>query len=90
MTDTRAAAADPLDVEIRAYEAAREQLEAEHQGQWVVFTGGKLWKLFDSFQDAAVAAEQEFGRRPVLIEQVGDSPEVQLPSSLIAVEPYVP
>ena len=83
-------AADPLDAEIRAYQAAREQLEVEHQGQWVVFAGGKLWKTFSTFPDAAVAAEQEFGTKPVLIQLVGEDQELQLPSSLIQMETYVP
>ena len=89
MTETHRAA-DPLDAEILAYEAVKKELEAEYEGQWVVFTGGKLWRVFDTFQDAAVAAEQEFGKKALLIQQVGEEEEFRLPSSLLSMEPYVP
>lgn len=70
---------EPIHVEIRAYEKMKEQLEAEHWMQWVVFHGGEFRGAFDDFQDAAHFAVRNFGRGPYLIEEVG-APPATLPS----------
>ena len=64
----------PIDLEIKAYEKMKEQLEAEHWRQWVVFHREEFRGAFDDFQDAAEFAIQRFGRGPYLIEQVGAPP----------------
>lgn len=70
---------EPIDLEIEAYESMKEQLEAEHWHQWVVFHGGEFQGAFDDFQDAAEFAIRRFGRGPYLIEEVG-APPIRLPS----------
>lgn len=79
---------DPLDAEIDAFESMKEQLEAAYMGKWVVFSGGVLWRSFDTFQDAAIDARKEFGGAQILIRQVGAGP-VRIPSSLLFEEPSV-
>ncbi|MYD85099.1 MAG: hypothetical protein F4018_05185 [Acidobacteria bacterium] len=78
---------DPLDLEVEAFEAMRDQLEAAHQGRWVVFADGEFWRgrSFENFQDASRAARRQFGAREILIRQVGESPR-RMPSSLLFIE----
>jgi hypothetical protein len=59
-----------LDVEIAAYGAKREELEASHMGKWVLVHERELIGIFDSFQAAAEDAVRKFGRGPYLIRQV--------------------
>jgi hypothetical protein len=73
---------DGLELEIEAYAAMRERLEAKHTGKWVVLKDRKLIDLYDSFELAAQNAVQRFGRGPYLIRQVGAQPVV-LPASLM-------
>ncbi len=88
-TGTRAPV-DPLDREIRAFESARSQLEAEHLHRWVVFSDGKLWQTFETFQEAAITAREAFGDKVVLIRQVGEPTTISLPTSLLVERPHVP
>ena len=81
---------DPLDREIRAFERVRSQLEVEHLHRWVVFSDGKLWETFETFQEAAVTARKTFGAKVVLIRQVGEPTTISLPSSLLVERPHVP
>lgn len=81
---------DPLDREIRAFESIRSQLEADHRHKWVVFSDGKLWGTFDTFQVAAVTAREALGDKVVLIRQVGAPTAISLPRSLLAERPYAP
>lgn len=81
---------DPLDREIRAFESVRSQLEAKHLHSWVVFSDGKLWKTFETFQEAAITARKAFGDKVVLIRQVGEPTTISLPRSLLVERPHVP
>lgn len=72
---------DPLDAEIQAYEAQRVALESQHMGEWVVFFGGRCVGAYKSFDAAADAAEEQFGRQPHLIRKVGAA-QARLPSAL--------
>ena len=81
---------DPLDREILAFESARSQLEAEHLHRWVVFSDGKLWETFETFQKAAITARKAFGNKVVLIRQVGEPTTISLPRSLLVERPHVP
>ena len=63
-----------IDSEIAAYEAMREQLEAEHTGRWVLFHDRQLIGLYDTFEAAAEDATRRFGGGPYLIRQVGAQP----------------
>ncbi len=71
-----------IDSEIAAYEAMREQLEAEHTGRWVLFHDRQLIGLYDTFEAAAEDATRRFGGGPYLIRQVGAQPAT-LPASVI-------
>ena len=71
-----------LDVEIAAYDAQRQELEASHMGKWVVVHERELIGVFDSFEIAAEDAVRKFGRGPYLIRQVG-APAVTLPASVM-------
>ena len=61
-----------LSKEQAAYEARREELERDHDGEWVVFYGEELVGIYGDFQDAAEDALNKFGLGPYLIEQVGE------------------
>ena len=80
--------ADPLDLEIEAFDNMRERLEAEHMDRWVVFADGQFWRgqSFETFQDASRAAREAFGDTEVLIRQVGAVQEIRLPSSLMWID----
>ncbi len=60
-----------LSKERAAYETRREELERDHNGEWVIFHGGELVGIYGDFQDAAENALHKFGLGPYLIEQVG-------------------
>ena len=68
--------------EIDAFERMRVKLEAEHNGQWVLFHHQKLVSVHDSFQVAADTGVRQFGRGPFLIRQVG-APPPKLPASVM-------
>ncbi len=65
----------PLEKEIHAYEKMREELERQHDGKYVVFSGDTLFGVFDDLDSAAQAAIAKFGRGPYLIRQVGENPD---------------
>lgn len=71
-----------LDQEIAAYDVRRSELEQHHGGKWVVFRGDDLVGVFDTFEVAAQAAVDRFGRGPYLIRQVG-APPLVLPASVM-------
>ncbi len=71
-----------LSKEQAAYETRREELERDHNGEWVIFHGGELVGIYGDFQDAAEDALHKFGLGPYLIEQVG-MPQPQLRSFLL-------
>jgi len=60
-----------LEIEIRAFEAKRDELERHHKGKFVVFHGEDFVGAFDDFNKAAAEAVRLFGRGPYLIRQVG-------------------
>jgi hypothetical protein len=61
----------PLETEIRAYEARREELERHYKGKFVIFHGEDLIGAYDTLDAAAQEAVRQFGRGPYLIRQVG-------------------
>jgi hypothetical protein len=71
-----------LDREIAAYEHMKQDLESHCMGQWVLLHDEKLVNVYDSFEEAAEYAVQQFGRGPFLIRQVG-APPVTLPASVM-------
>lgn len=73
---------DRLDDDIRAFDAMRSDLEAHHQGKWVIIRERALIGAFDTFDSAAVDAVRRFARGPYLIRQVGAPPEM-LPASVM-------
>ena len=60
-----------LSREQAAYETRREDLERDHNGEWVVFHDEELVGIYGDLQDAAEDALRRFGLGPYLIEQVG-------------------
>jgi hypothetical protein len=74
---------DPdINEDIAAFEAMRQKLESDHMGQWVLIHGRELVSIFDTFEAAAEAAVEQFGRGPYLIRQIG-APPVVLPASIM-------
>jgi len=63
----------PLEKEIHAYEERREELERQHNGKYVVFSGDTLIGIFDNLDSASQAAIEKYGRGPYLIRQIGES-----------------
>ena len=82
MTQAHDQQGDPLDVEIAAYDRMKERLEATVPGKWAVVADQKLWRTFDTFHDAASAAEEHLGERTFMIRQVGSKP-APMPSSVL-------
>ena len=68
-----------LKKQIEAYEEMREELEAQHYREWVVFHGGEFEGAYQSFEEAWDDASRKFGRSPFLLRQVA-APPVMLPS----------
>jgi hypothetical protein len=68
--------------EIRAYEAARSDLESKYLGRWVLMHDQQLIGTFPCFEAAADNAVRRFGRGPYLIRQVG-AQSVTLPVSVL-------
>ncbi len=64
----------PLETEIAAYEAMREELERHYKGKFVIFHGKDFIGAFDTLDAAASEAVRQFGRGPYLIRQVGVPP----------------
>src|ERR1700676_12283 len=79
---TRRDAMAELDIEISAYDAMRERLEAEHMGKWVLLKNRELVGVYDSFERAAEDAVDRFKGGPYLIRQ-GGAPPVSLPASVM-------
>ncbi len=71
-----------LETEIKAYEAKRAELEAQHMGKYVVFHGEELIGVYDTLDLAAAEAVRLFGRGPYLIRRVG-APPLTLPASVL-------
>ena len=68
--------------DIAAYQKMQTEMEEKHMGKWVLFHDEKLVSVYDSFEDAAKDAINQFGRGPYLIRQVG-APSVTLPASVM-------
>ena len=64
-----------LEVEIRAFEDRREELERHHKGKFVIFHGDEFVGAFDNFNAAALEAIRLFGHGPYLIRQVAEGYE---------------
>jgi len=72
----------PLETEIAAFEKVRAHLEAASMGKWVLIYGSTVIGTFDSFEEVAQQAVQEFGSGPYLIREIGAS-TFTLPSSVM-------
>ena len=71
-----------LTKEIASYESMRSELETDHLGKWVIVHDEELVGIFDTFEDAASRAVEQFGRGPYLIREIG-APPVTLPASVL-------
>lgn len=63
-----------IEKEIIAYDLMREELEADHKGEWVLVHDQQLIGTYETFQKAAVVARRRFGRGPYLIRKIGEGP----------------
>jgi hypothetical protein len=63
-----------LQNDIAAFERMREDLEAQHLKEWVVFYRGQFEGVFADFESAAESAVDRFDIGPYLIRQVGAGP----------------
>jgi hypothetical protein len=72
----------PLVDESENAPGARAVIEASPTGQWMLIRGSDLVGTFDSFDDAAERAVQEFGAGSYLV-RTGAAPTVTLPSSVV-------
>ena len=70
-----------LTKEISAYERMRDELEVNYLGKWALVHDEILVRKFDSFEDAADHAVENFGRGPYLIREIGATP-ITLPISV--------
>lgn len=68
--------------DIAAFERMRQELEAEHLNEWVVFHQGRFEGVFADFESAAESALDRFDRGPYLIREVGAGP-VQLSGGMV-------
>lgn len=68
--------------DIAAFDRMREDLEAKHANEWVLFHGGQFVDAFADFESAATVAVDRFNAGPYLIRQVGAQP-VQLPGGML-------
>lgn len=68
--------------DIAAFERMRQELEAEHLKEWVVFHQGRFEGVFADFESAAESALDRFDRGPYLIRQVGAGP-IQLSGGMV-------
>ena len=57
-----------IEKEIIAYDLMREELEADHKGEWVLVHDQQLIGTYETFQEAAAVATGRFGRGPYLIK----------------------
>lgn len=76
-----------LKEEMAAFEGMRQDLEAQHMGQWVLFHQHDLIGVYDTFENAANDAVARFGRGPYLIRQIG-APPITLPASVMYCPDY--
>ena len=65
-----------LDREIAVYAKMRDQLEADHFGEWAVVYHDEFVGTYEKFEDAVRVAVRRFGRGPYLIREVGVEPRV--------------
>lgn len=72
----------PIQHEIDAFERQKEQLEADHLGQWVLVHDANVIGFYASFEQAADDAVLRFGSGPFLIRQIGAEP-ITLPASVM-------
>ena len=63
-----------LSCQIKVYEERRGELEVDYSGKWVVFHGGYLVNVYNTFTETIEDAVKQFGRGPYLIRQVGQGP----------------
>lgn len=63
-----------IEKEIIAYEMMRDDLEANHKGEWVLVHDQNLIGTYETFQKAAAVARKRFGRGPYLLKRIGEGP----------------
>jgi len=61
---------DVLELELKTYDAKREDLLSSAEGRFVLIKGEELVGTYDSPEDAVRQGYQQFGNVPFLVKQV--------------------
>ena len=61
---------DLLEVELKAYEAHRDELLGTNSGKFVLIKGEQIVGVFDTQVDAIRAGYERFGNVPFLVKQI--------------------
>lgn len=67
-----------LEVELKTYEAHRDELLGSNSGKFVLIKGEQVVSVFDTEVDAIRAGYERFGNVPFLVKQVM---QVELPQN---------
>ena len=63
-----------LNKEIAAYDRLKNQLEAQHRGEWILIREEEQIGLYPGFEVAAADAVKKFGSGPYLVREIGAPP----------------
>lgn len=72
-----------LNADIASFEQMRDELEAHHRLEWVVFHDGRFVNIYPDFDAAASDAIDRFDAGPFLIRQVGAPPQIHLTGGMV-------
>ena len=63
-----------LDMNIKAYEKCKSELEARHMGKVAIFSDGKLIGIYDDGEEAYRLGLRRFGRGNFTTHNIGEGP----------------
>ena len=70
-----------LQEELAYFQAHKQELLANHRGQFALIHGSKLLGIFPRFEDAFEAGVRQIGNQPFLVQPIMDEPaKVQFPA----------
>ena len=71
-----------LNDNIKAFINMSEELNQHYAGKFVIIYDGNFVASYDSFDNAARAAIERYGKGPYLIRQIGAPTEMPMPASI--------
>lgn len=71
-----------LSENLESYEQIQNELEMDHNGEWVVIYDKEVKAFFSEPSEATEFAVGNFGRGPYLIRRIGES-SLSLPASVV-------